>query len=188
MDIQFDNICKAYGEKVLFREFSLTLRQGSTYLLTGASGAGKTTLLLILLGLVPPDSGTVTPKVRYSAVFQENRLLPQKSAVENLQFVAQKGTKRETLSDLLSETLPQDSLDQPIEELSGGMQRRVAIARAMLAESDCIVMDEPFTGLDEQTVKTVLSFIFRHLNGRTLLISTHQPELLCDYPSEQIDL
>lgn len=188
MDIRLEHICKAYGEKVLLRDFSLTLKQGRTYLLTGVSGVGKTTLLHILLGLIPPDSGTVTPAVRFSAVFQENRLLPGRSAVENVRFIADKGTKKETVETELKEILPEDCLNQPIEELSGGMQRRVAIVRAMLADSDCVVMDEPFTGLDEATVQTVLAFIFRHLHGRTLLLSTHQPEALRDYPAERIGL
>lgn len=188
MDIVLDKINKRYDEQQLFRDFSLTLKQGKTYLLTGASGVGKTTLLHILLGLVKPDSGTVTAGVRFTAVFQENRLLLNRTAVENLQLIATSRTKKETLSDLLSEILPTDSLDKPIEELSGGMQRRVAIARAMLADSDCVVMDEPFTGLDEVTAQTVIAFIFRHLRGRTLVLSTHQPEALDGYPTEHIRL
>lgn len=188
MDIRIERLCKRYGDTVLFQDFTMTLEQGRTYVLTGASGKGKTTLLHMLLGLVQPDSGTVTKNVRYSAVFQENRLLPMQTAIENLNFIAKKGTKKTTLTALLTEILPQDSLEKPIEQLSGGMQRRVAIAGALLAESDCVIMDEPFTGLDEQTVKTVLAFIYRHLNGRTLLLSTHQPEVLQDYPTQRIEL
>ncbi len=188
MDIVLDKINKRYDAQQLFCDYSLTLTQGKTYLLTGASGVGKTTLLHILLGLVKPDSGTVTAGEKYSAVFQENRLLPNRSAVENLQFVAIGGTKKETLYDLLAEILPPDSLDKPIEELSGGMQRRVAIARAMLADSDCVVMDEPFTGLDDDTAQKVIAFIFKHLRGRTLILSTHQPEALDAYPAEHIRL
>lgn len=188
MDIKLDKLCKKYGEAVILHKFSLTLEQGRAYVLTGNSGRGKTTLLHILLGLVQPDSGSLTRNVRYSAVFQENRLLPNQTAVENLSFVAKKGTKKAALTALLSELLPPDSLDKPIEQLSGGMQRRVAIARALLAESDCIVMDEPFTGMDEDTVRTVLSVMFRHLRGRTLLLSTHQPEVLNAYPTERIAL
>lgn len=188
MDIKLEKISVSYGELDVLRDFSLTLRQGSAYVLTGMSGVGKTTLLHVLLGLVKPDSGAVTEGVRYSAVFQENRLLPNRSAVENLQFVAAPGTKKAALTALLSQILPDDCLDKPIEELSGGMQRRVAIARAMLSDSDCVVMDEPFTGLDEETAKTVVGFIFRHLRGRTLILSTHQPEALDAYPTERICL
>ena len=188
MDIRLDNISKAYGDTVVLQGFSAVLGHGKTYILTGASGAGKTTLLHILLGLVPPDSGSVTKNVRFSAVFQENRLLPGRTAVDNLAFAAPKGTKKAVLSALLQEILPAESLNKPIEQLSGGMCRRVAVARAMLSESDCVVMDEPFAGLDGDTVKTVVGFIFRHLRGRTLILSTHQPEALQDYPSEHIRL
>lgn len=188
MDIKLDKITKSYGTQQLFHDFSLTLAQGRVYLLTGASGIGKTTLLHLLLGLVRPDSGTVTQGVRYSAVFQENRLLPYRNAVENLQFAAGTGTKKAPIRALLAQILPSDSLDKPIEALSGGMQRRVAIARAMLSDSDCVVMDEPFTGLDEETVQTVIAFIFRHLHGRTLVLSTHQPEALNAFPTERINL
>lgn len=188
MDIRIENLCKRYGEQILFSDFSMTLCDGKIYLLTGSSGAGKTTLLHMLLGIVKPDSGQITENIRYSAVFQENRLLPHRNAVENLRFIASRSTGDETLRRLLAEILPEDSLDKPIEELSGGMQRRVAIARAILADSDCVLMDEPFTGLDEDTVQTVIEFVFSHLRGRTLLLSTHQPELLSAWKTERICL
>lgn len=188
MDIKVENISKAYGDKTVFSDFSLTFQQGKTYILTGESGKGKTTLLHILLGIVLPDRGTVTQKIRYSAVFQEDRLLTGHTAIENLCLVAKKGTKKQALTVFLSEILPTDSLDKPIEQLSGGMQRRVAVARAMLADSDCVVMDEPFTGMDETTVQTVIAFIYRHLKERTLLIATHQPEALKAYSPEHIKL
>lgn len=175
------NLCKSYGEKQVLRDLSLTLEPGKLYVLTGASGRGKTTLLHILLGLVSPDSGQVPGNLRYSAVFQENRLLPRRSAVDNLRPVCRK-QGREELRKLLAEILPADCLESPVETLSGGMQRRVAIARAMAAQSDVIVMDEPFTGLDIQTAGVVLEFILRHQQGRTIVIATHQLEFVqnCD--------
>ena len=84
----------------------------------------------------------------------------------------------------LAGLLPENSLEQSVGELSGGMQRRVAIARALWAESDCLLMDEPFTGLDEATLRQTLDFILAKRQGRTLLLSTHQKELLTDYPFE----
>ena len=181
------NLCKSYGEKQVLKDLSLTLESGKFYVLTGASGRGKTTLMHILLGLVPPDSGQMPADIRYSAVFQENRLLPRRSAVENLRPVCRK-LGREELRNLLAEILPADCLDAPVETLSGGMQRRVAIARAMAAQSDVIVMDEPFTGLDVQTAGVVLYFVFRHQQGRTLVIATHQLEFVQDYAPQYIHL
>ena len=174
------HLCKSYGEKQVLKDLSLMLEPGKLYVLTGVSGRGKTTLLHILLGLVPPDSGKVPEGLRYSAVFQENRLLPRRSAVDNLRPVCRK-QGREAVRNLLAEILPSDCLESPVETLSGGMQRRVAIARAMAAQSDVVVMDEPFTGLDIQTAGVVLDFILRHQQGRTIVIATHQLEFVQDY-------
>ena len=182
MDIEIRNLSKAFGDKVVFEDFSLTLNDGGLYGLTAPSGRGKTTLLRLLLGLLPPDAGSITPGVRYSAVFQTDRLLPLHSPIEQLLFVC--GTKRdkEKARAFLAGLLPEESLDQPVNELSGGMQRRVAIARALWADSDAVLMDEPFTGLDETTLHHTADFILANRRGRTLLLSTHQKELLEAYP------
>lgn len=167
-------LSKTYGENRVLEALSFSLEQGGFCLLTGPSGSGKTTLLHILLGLIPADSGTIPQGIRYSMVFQENRLLPGRSAIQNLMPIAPRGMDREAVAAFLSQILPEDCLDRKVEALSGGMQRRAAIARAMLAESDMILMDEPFTGLDAETADTVAAFIRRHQGGRTLLMATHQ--------------
>ena len=188
MDVAIKSLSHRFGEKVIFENFNLTLREGGLYGLTAPSGRGKTTLLRILLGLLAADGGTVTQGVRYSAVFQNDRLLPGKTAVDQLLFVRGGRKDRETAARFLAGLLPEDSLTQPIGELSGGMQRRVAIARALWAESDCILMDEPFTGLDEDTLRHTADFILANRQGRTLLLSTHQKELLEVYPIEWLTL
>ena len=181
MDLNISGLSHRFGDKVIFDDFSLTLRRGGLYGLTAPSGRGKTTLLRILMGLQVPDAGTLPQGVRYSAVFQTDRLLPGRSAVDQLLFV--RGGKREAKAcrAFLAELLPEGSLDQPVGELSGGMQRRVAIARALWAESDCVLMDEPFTGLDEDTLHKTADFILVNRKDRTLLLSTHQKELLEAY-------
>lgn len=189
MDIQIRNLTQRFGSKTVFRDLSLTLEDGGLYGLTAPSGRGKTTLLRILMGLQKPDGGSVQPAgIRWSAVFQTDRLLPGRSAVEQLLFVRGSRRDRGDACVFLSGLLPENSLDQPVEQLSGGMQRRVAIARALWAESDCVLMDEPFTGLDEATLRQTAQFILTNRQGRTLLLSTHQKELLADCPFRWLSL
>lgn len=188
MELQIKNLSHRFGDKVIFENFSLSLRDGGLYGLTAPSGRGKTTLLRILMGLLTPDAGTIPQGVRYSAVFQTDRLLPGKSPVEQLLFVHGGKKDREAAARFLSGLLPENSLTQPVGELSGGMQRRVAIARALWAESDAVLMDEPFTGLDETTLRQTADFILARRQGRTLLLSTHQKELLSAYPFEWLTL
>ena len=182
MDVQIKNLSHRFGEKVVFENYSLTLESGGLYGLTAPSGRGKTTLLRILIGLQKPDSGEISQGVRYSAVFQTDRLLPGKSPVDQLLLVRGTRKDREAAARFLSGLLPDDSLAQPVGELSGGMQRRVAIARALWADSDCVLMDEPFTGLDADTLRRTADFILSNRKGRTLLLSTHQKELLSSWP------
>ncbi len=189
MDIQIRNLTQRFGSKTVFRDLSLTLEDGGLYGLTAPSGRGKTTLLRILMGLQKPDGGSVQPAgIRWSAVFQTDRLLPGRSAVEQLLFVRGSRRDRDNACAFLSGLLLENSLHQPVEQLSGGMQRRVAIARALWAESDCVLMDEPFTGLDEATLRQTAQFILTNRQGRTLLLSTHQKELLADYPFRWLSL
>ncbi len=186
--VEIRNLSKAYGEKQVLQGFSCQLPRAGFTVLTGPSGVGKTTLLHILLGLVEPDAGEYPRDLRCSAVFQENRLLPGRSPVKNLAVCAPKGMGKEEITALLQEILPSDCLMSPVEALSGGMQRRVAIARAMAAPSDLILMDEPFTGLDPGTADNVMEFILRHQAERTLLIATHQRELVEKYEPNWIEL
>ncbi len=188
MDIQIVGLSHRFGDKVIFQDFSLCLREGGLYGLTAPSGRGKTTLLRILLGLQKPDSAEISGGLRYSAVFQRDCLLPGQTPVEQLLYVRGGKRNRRECREFLAELLPGDSLEQPVEELSGGMQRRTAIARALWAESDCVLMDEPFIGLDPETLRHTMDFILAHRRSRTLLLSTHQKELLQDYGLEWITI
>lgn len=172
--IELKNIWKAYGEKQVLRDFSYAFPAGKTTCVMGASGCGKTTLLRLLLGLEAPDSGKILGvPPRKSAVFQENRLCDAISAPANLRLTAP-ALSRSRAEQLLRDAGLGDSLHQPVRELSGGMRRRVAILRALTADYDLLLADEPFTGLDDDTKRGVMELFQMHTKGKTVIIVTHE--------------
>ena len=174
-DVEFRHVCKAYGANEVLRRMTFTLPGGGVRCLMAPSGSGKTTLLRVLLGLEHPDSGEIRgiSPGRISMMFQEDRLCETLTPVENVALVLPAETRRADVAALLAEILPTDCLGQPAMELSGGMRRRVSLARAVAFPSDLIVLDEPFTGLDQATKEKVIAFVLRHRAGRTLLVATH---------------
>ena len=144
----------------------------------GESGFGKTTLLFLISRLLEPDQGAVLGpgKKDIGMVFQENRLLMNKTAIENIEFVVSNKISRDAIREELLQVLPFDALEEKVENLSGGMARRVAIVRAMMSEKPILLLDEPFSGLDTETKKKVMTYILKKKENRTLLITTHQRE------------
>lgn len=177
MQIEVRNLDKAYHGKAVLKNVNLMFEDGKIYCLMGASGQGKTTFLRILSGLELPDSGEVIKGAgAMSGVFQEDRLCEAVDAVQNVAMVCRRKDAAAYARDLLLRVLPEDSLKKPVSALSGGMRRRVAVIRALAAESEFVFMDEPFTGLDEDTRRRVISCILELRRGRTLLVVTHQRE------------
>lgn len=178
--ITVSNLTKSFDGRTIFRDVTLTFCSGEISCLMGPSGAGKTTLFRILLGLEQPDGGTVDKgeSTRFSAVFQENRLCETFSPLENVLMVFPKAAKdvREAVKNDLCRLLPEESIYRPVSTLSGGMKRRVAICRALAVPFDAVLMDEPFTGLDEDTKRHVIEFVKEKTAGRLAVISTHQEE------------
>ncbi len=178
--LNINNLSKSYGELQVLKKLNLTLASGQTYCLMGASGSGKTTLLRIVLGLEQPDSGTISlspkPADRLVAVFQDNRLCETFSALDNVSLAAGRTYSQRDIYQELLRLLPEESILRPVSTLSGGMKRRVAIVRAVLAPSCGILMDEPFTGLDDDTRQTVINYIKEKTTGKLLVVSTHQEE------------
>lgn len=174
-DVEFRHVCKAYGANEVLRRATFTLPGGGVRFLMAPSGSGKTTLFRVLLGLEHADSGEIRgiSPGRISMMFQEDRLCETLTPVENVALVLPAETRRADVAALLAEILPTDCLGQPAMELSGGMRRRVSLARAVAFPSDLIVLDEPFTGLDQATKEKVIAFVLRHRAGRTLLVATH---------------
>lgn len=177
MDILVNRISKRYGRTQVFRDFSCRFARGSRCAVTAPSGSGKTTLLRLLLGLEMPDCGTITGVPREkSAVFQENRLIPRLSALDNIRMAVPEAGE---LAQTLLEELGMDPKNgTPAAALSGGEARRAALARALAKKGELLALDEPFSGLDAQTRLLAAGTILRHLNGRTLLLITHRPEEL----------
>lgn len=161
---------KSFGEKAVLNSVSFELKQGSVTCIMGQSGCGKTTLINIILGLIPPDYGTVTCCAKKTAVvFQEDRLFEDYTALSNVKAVSDKEKALEALSSV---GLKGEEYKR-INEMSGGMKRRVAIARALAYDADFIIMDEPFKGLDADTKSKVLNYILNATKGKTLLLVTH---------------
>ena len=173
-DIVIRSLHKAFGEKAVLTGFSATIPAGKVTGIMAPSGGGKTTLLRILLGLERADSGEILGLEgrKFSAVFQEDRLCENLNPVSNIRLVNPLVTRADALAALESVRLT-DCAAQPVRELSGGMRRRVAILRALLADWDVLFLDEPFKGLDEETKACVLEVTRERCCGRTTLLVTH---------------
>lgn len=164
------NIRKGYDGRAVLEDVSRVYEPGGTYFLNGPSGSGKTTLLRILAGLTEPDSGICQAPGTCSMVFQEDRLCEEYSAVRNVELVTgDRNRAREALAGLLEE----DALEKPCGLLSGGMKRRVALVRAMEADSAYVFLDEPFTGMDQGTRRLAEAYVAARQKGRILIIAAH---------------
>ena len=172
MSILLSHIRKSYGPLPVLRDLSLTIEDGASVCIMAPSGGGKTTLLRLLLGLEQPDDGLISGLRPASALFQEDRLLDGFSPLENLRLVSGCRPDRD-LEELLLPLLPPTCFRQPASELSGGMRRRLALVRAMAAPSHLLVLDEPFTGLDDETRSAAVAYLRAHRAGRTLILATH---------------
>ena len=175
--MKLESISKSFDGKSVLENISLEIKQGETLLVSGVSGRGKTTLLRIMMGLIKPDEGTVSdmPKA-IAAVFQEDRLPEEFTPYVCVKMTAPHGTSKQCISEHLAQVGLADSIDKPVSQLSGGMRRRVSIVRAVVADADALFFDEPFTGLDRETKRTVIDYITRHTQGKTLVFVSHDPE------------
>lgn len=177
-DIVLKGITKRFEEKTVISDRGFVFPEGKISSVMGPSGAGKTTLLMLVAGLSAPDLGEITgvPE-RVSFVFQEDRLCEDFSAVANVRLVTGKRVKDEEIrEELLRLGIPEESLSQPVREFSGGMKRRVSIARAILYTPDLMLLDEPFKGLDEDLRRNVMDELLEKLRGKTVILVTHDPE------------
>lgn len=179
--IELRHITKSYDGLPVLTDISMTFRDGGCYCLMSPSGSGKTTLMRIMMGLETPDKGTVaiTPggkTAAISAVFQEDRLCESFSPMDNVMMCVGRSLKASRVRWEMGKLLPEECLNRPVSTLSGGMKRRVAVLRALLTPSDILIMDEPFTGMDEELKRSVIAYIREKQDGRILILSTHQEE------------
>ena len=193
--LELSGISKSYNDEYVLKDFNAVFDNTHVNCIMGASGTGKTTLLNIIMGLVKADKGRIVynngddetgkvwDNVRKSSVFQDSSLVEHLNPVINVSMVLDnmvvegnklsKDNVNELIRKELEQLLDKDALDKPCLQLSGGMKRRVEIVRAIMAESDIVVMDEPFAGLDENTKDIVIQYILNNIRERILIITTH---------------
>lgn len=191
--IEISSITKSYGEKQVFRDFSLEIEDGEFVIFSGESGCGKTTLLSIIGGLEAVDAGKVVVngidladtcrkralyKDTFGFLFQNFALVEQITVKENLELVHKKCRENLAFSDALKKVGLYDCLNTRVYKLSGGEQQRVALARLMIKKCRIILADEPTGSLDHKNAEYVMD-ILRQMNreGKTVIVVTHTEEL-----------
>jgi phospholipid/cholesterol/gamma-HCH transport system ATP-binding protein len=208
--IEFENVCLAFDEKVVLNGISFHLNHGETKALFGVAGSGKSVLLKLAIGLMRPDSGNIRVlgeeittmteeelfklRSRVGIVFQESALFDSLKVWENVAF------------RLMEEKIPFDEIEQRVREslrfvelertydmfpseLSGGMRRRVAIARAIISHPEVILYDSPTGGLDPVTSNTIVELIMkqRDVYKTSALMVTHRLQDAFTMASHEFD-
>lgn len=185
-----EDVTVSFDEKKVLDHMNARFDSDKVYCVMGPSGCGKTTLLRVCAGLQETTGGRVgirrkqchqktsgpekdVTNRKIGMVFQEDRLCMQLSALNNVLLTADCQYSTETIISLLSEIFPKEAIQQPAMELSGGMKRRLAVARAVLSDADCLLLDEPFAGLDEENHKRLSRWILQNRNERLLVVTTH---------------
>ena len=177
--LTIEHLTKQFGEKTLFRGLCLTV--DGPAVLWAPSGWGKTTLLRILMGLDTPTAGRVRGVGRAAAVFQEDRLCPQLTALQNVTLVlpgSEKQYKEQIEADFQQLGMDTAALALPAARLSGGQKRRTALLRALWAPSDTLLLDEPFTGMDPDTLAAAAALLRTRCGTEPVLLATHDREAI----------
>ena len=179
MILQAKGITKNYGDHTAVKDINLEFKKGSFNAILGPNGAGKSTTISMLIGLKRATNGQIiyAPNTRIGVVFQASVLDEKLTVKENLAIRAQqyKGIKGGRVEDLINQLGLTAFQKQLYGTLSGGQKRRVDIARALLANPDILFLDEPTTGLDIQTRKSIWDLLYRlqRDEGMTIILTTH---------------
>src|SRR5262249_9331183 len=197
--IQFENVTMAYDDRVILDDVSFRVNPGETKIVMGGSGTGKSTILKLVLGLIKPQSGRilidgedvtalseqelVSIRQRIGMVFQDGALFDSLSVYENVGYrLFEKGVPEPEIDEQVRRMLQFVNLERAIDmmpaELSGGMRRRVGIARALVGSPKLILFDGPTAGLDPPTARTILELAMklRDLEGVSSIFVTHRLE------------
>ncbi len=200
--IEILHLKKAFGSKVVLNDFSLSVENGETVVVMGRSGIGKTILIKCIIGLVKPDGGSVRVfgkdiskldhrqlddlRMRIGFVFQSSALYDSMTVRENLEFPLRRDRRRKidgNIDELVREALRNVGLEQTIDlmpsELSGGMRKRIGIARGLILKPEIVLYDEPTTGLDPITSEEITQLILslQKKYKTTSIIITHDVDL-----------
>ena len=179
MILQAKGLTKNYGDHIAVRNINLEFKKGSFNAILGPNGAGKSTTISMLIGLKRATNGQIiyAPNTRIGVVFQASVLDEKLTVKENLAIRAQqyKGIKGGRVEDLINQLGLTAFQKQLYGTLSGGQKRRVDIARALLSNPDILFLDEPTTGLDIQTRKSIWDLLYRlqRDEGMTIILTTH---------------
>jgi ABC-2 type transport system ATP-binding protein len=193
--IRVDSVSKRYGRTLALDGVSFDVGDRELFALLGPNGAGKTTLLHILCTVLGPDSGTaevaghdvvrapLAARSRLGIVFQEPSLDDRLSVRENLNlhglvFGVPRKLRRQRIEEMLALVELTDWADKPVRSLSSGMKRRLEIARALIHDSEIMLLDEPTVGLDAQTRDRIWTYVRRLQaeRGLTVVVTTHYIE------------
>jgi len=180
MTIILDKVTFGYREPIL-KEFSLTIPDEGIFCFSGPSGCGKTTLFHMLAGLMKPQSGSIIgiEHKKIALTFQEDRLFPWLTAAENIAVASTNTAAEEYLQKLGLE----EAAQQYPAQLSGGMRRRIAIARSLAYQGDLLLLDEPFQGLDTENKLRLIPLI--KAAAPLILVITHDREELALFTEEE---
>ena len=195
--VRFEGVCKAFGDNVIFEDLNLSIRKGEVLTLLGASGSGKSVMLKMMLGLIPPDAGRIVVlgqditglddhamlavRKRVGMVFQGAALFDSLSVFENIAYpliergVADESELRRRVADALQMVDMKGTEEVMPSKLSGGMRKRVGLARAVVQAPELLLYDDPTGGLDPINVRRVDEMILslRRRLGLTSVVVTH---------------
>lgn len=200
--IEIKNLTKSFNKQTVLSNISLSIKQGEIMAIIGRSGGGKSVLLKHIIGLLKPDSGSIyikgedivkakgksLDKIRnmFGVLFQGGALFDSMTVFENIAFPLKEKTKLtrheifERVKTALADVGLTDVEDKYPAELSGGMKKRVALARALISEPELVLFDEPTTGLDPIMLRTIHKLIIsthKKYNFTGIIISHEIPEI-----------